>query len=67
MDFIYIAGVDAGVNFYVDEVSLSKIAPIVNPEDIDSDGMLIPGNRVVSEIWTVYLMKMRIMIVFLIY
>ena len=40
MDFIYIAGVDAGVNFYVDEVSLSKIAPIVNPEDIDSDGML---------------------------
>ena len=40
MDFIYIAGVDAGVNFYVDEISISKIAPIVNPEDTDSDGML---------------------------
>ena len=40
MDFIYIAGVDAGVNFYVDEISLSKITPILNPEDTDSDGML---------------------------
>ena len=40
MDFIYIAGVDAGVNFYVDDISLSKIIPVVNPEDTDSDGML---------------------------
>ena len=40
MDFIYIAGVDAGVNFYVDDISLSKLTPIVNPEDTDSDGML---------------------------
>ena len=40
MDFIYIAGVDAGVNFYVDDILLSKIIPLVNPEDTDSDGML---------------------------
>ena len=40
MEFIYIAGVDAGVDFYVDDISLSKIIPSVNPEDIDSDGML---------------------------
>ena len=40
MDFIYIAGVDIGVDFYVDDISLSKVIPSVNPEDIDSDGML---------------------------
>ena len=40
MDFIYIAGVDAGVNFYVDDISLSKLSDLVNPEDTDSDGML---------------------------
>ena len=40
MDFIYIAGVDEGVDFYVDDVSLSKVIPSVNPEDLDSDGML---------------------------
>jgi arylsulfatase A-like enzyme len=40
MDFIYIAGVDAGVDFYVDDISLSKAIPSVNPEDTDSDGML---------------------------
>ena len=40
MDFIYIAGVDAGVDFYVDDISLSKVIPSANPEDIDGDGML---------------------------
>lgn len=40
MEFIYIAGVDAGVDFYVDDISLSKVIPAVNPEDTDSDGML---------------------------
>jgi hypothetical protein len=40
MDFIYIAGVDEGVNFYVDDILLSKVIPAVNPEDTDSDGML---------------------------
>ena len=40
MDFIYIAGVDLGVDFYVDDISLSKVLPSVNPEDTDSDGML---------------------------
>ena len=40
MDFIYIAGVDAGENFYVDNISLSKVLPSSNPEDTDSDGML---------------------------
>lgn len=40
MDFIYIAGVDVGVNFYVDDISLSKLTNLVNPEDTDSDGML---------------------------
>ena len=39
MDFIYIAGVDAGENFYVDNISLSKVLPSSNPEDIDADGM----------------------------
>ena len=40
MDFIYIAGVDAGENFYVDNISLSKVLPSSNPEDTDADGML---------------------------
>ena len=40
MDFIYIAGVDEGVDFYVDDISISKVAPLVNPEDTDLDGML---------------------------
>ena len=42
MDFLYIAGVDAGVDFYVDDISLSKVGgfPLINPDDIDGDGML---------------------------
>ena len=40
MDFIYIAGVDAGENFYVDNISLSKVLPSANPDDTDADGML---------------------------
>ena len=41
MDFIYIAGVDTGVDFYVDEISISKVGgALVNPEDTDGDGML---------------------------
>ena len=41
MDFIYIAGVDDYENFYVDDISISKIGgPLVNPEDTDGDGML---------------------------
>jgi hypothetical protein len=38
--FIYIGAVDLGVDFYVDDISLSKIIPLVNPEDTDGDGML---------------------------
>ena len=42
MDFLYIAGVDAGVDFYVDDISLSKVGgfPLINPDDTDGDGML---------------------------
>jgi len=41
MDFIYIGGVDDFVNFYVDDISISKVGGVlVNPEDTDSDGML---------------------------
>ena len=40
MEFIYIAGVDIGVDFYVDDILLSKVIPSVNPEDTDADGML---------------------------
>ena len=40
MDFIYIAGVDIGVDFYVDDILLSKVIPSLNPEDTDTDGML---------------------------
>jgi hypothetical protein len=40
MDFIYIAGVDVGENFYVDNISLSKVLPSANPDDTDADGML---------------------------
>ena len=38
--FIYIAGVDPGVDFYIDDISLSKLSSAVNPEDIDDDGLL---------------------------
>ena len=40
MDFLYIAGVDEGVDFYVDDISLRKVLPSVNPDDTDGDGML---------------------------
>ena len=40
MEFIYIAGVDDGVDFYVDDISLTKVLPSVNPDDTDGDGML---------------------------
>lgn len=41
MDFIYIAGVDEYENFYVDDITVSKIGGLsVNPEDVDGDGML---------------------------
>ena len=40
MEFIYIAGVDEGVDFYVDDISLTKVLPSVNPDDTDGDGML---------------------------
>ena len=41
MDFIYIAGVDDYEDFYVDDISISKIGGLlVNPEDVDGDGML---------------------------
>ena len=40
MDFIYIVGVDAYEDFYVDDISISKVGGVlVNPEDIDGDGM----------------------------
>jgi hypothetical protein len=41
MDFIYIGGVDDYEDFYVDDISISKVGgALVNPEDTDSDGML---------------------------
>ena len=41
MDFIYIAGVDEYEDFYVDDISISKVGgALVNPEDTDGDGML---------------------------
>ena len=40
MEFIYIAGAVEGVDFYVDDISLKKVLPSVNPDDTDGDGML---------------------------
>lgn len=39
-DSIYIGGVPAGVNIYLDDFSLVSESPVVNPLDTDQDGLL---------------------------
>jgi GH35 family endo-1,4-beta-xylanase len=39
MGFLYIAGIDAGENFFIDNIQIRELGGNINPEDTDMDGM----------------------------